>query len=54
MPGGFHDRNDEGKVRKPQTKIICFNGYAHAQPACFEPEKWVEEADKWIKEEMEQ
>ncbi len=42
------------KECNPQTKIICFNGYAHAQLACFEPEKWLEEAEKWIKEGTEQ
>ncbi|MBR4760136.1 MAG: alpha/beta hydrolase [Lachnospiraceae bacterium] len=41
------------KLKKinPQTKINCYQGYAHAQLACFEPEKWVEEIDKWIKAE---
>lgn len=33
------------KVKRfnPQTEIRCYNGYAHAQLACFEEEKWVSE-----------
>lgn len=31
------------KAVNPQTEIRCFNGYAHAQLMCFEPEKWISE-----------
>ena len=27
----------------PQTKIRCYKNYAHAQLACFEPHKWINE-----------
>ena len=31
------------KARNPQTEIRCYAGYAHAQLACFEAEKWTAE-----------
>ena len=29
------------KQVNPQTEIKCFNGYAHAQLACFEQRDWI-------------
>jgi len=37
------------KEVNPQTEIRCYQGYAHAYLACFEPQKWVEEVLKWLK-----
>ena len=37
------------KKANPQTVIRCFDGYAHAQLACFEPENWVNEVSAFIK-----
>ena len=37
------------KAVNPQTQINCYRGYNHAQLACFEPEKWVEEVERWLK-----
>ncbi len=34
----------------PQTEIMCFDGYAHAQLASFEPEKWVETVKSWVRQ----
>lgn len=31
------------KKMNPQTKIRCYKNYAHAQLACFEPHKWINE-----------
>lgn len=31
------------KEVNPQTEIRCFDGYAHAQLACFEPQNWIKE-----------
>ena len=31
------------KKHNPQTEIRSFNGYAHAQLACFEQSKWIKE-----------
>ena len=31
------------KEVNPQTEIRCFEGYAHAQLACFEPQNWIKE-----------
>ncbi|MCR5799182.1 MAG: alpha/beta hydrolase [Lachnospiraceae bacterium] len=43
----------KGAVRmkevNPQTTINCYEGYAHAQLACFESEKWIEEVEKWLR-----
>lgn len=36
------------KKINPQTEIRCFKGYAHAQLACFEIEKWIDEVSKFI------
>ena len=36
------------KSVNPQTKILCFEGYAHAQAACFEPDKWIRAVDRFI------
>ena len=35
------------KSVNPQTEIMCFDGYAHAYLASFEPEKWVETVKDW-------
>ena len=32
----------------PQTEIRCFDGYAHAQLACFEPQNWIKEVLKFL------
>ena len=32
----------------PQTEIRCYSGYAHAQLACFEEEKWINEVCDFI------
>ncbi|MBR2548264.1 MAG: alpha/beta fold hydrolase [Eubacterium sp.] len=39
------------KMKKfnPQTEIRCFDGYAHAQLACFEIEKWTAEVARFLK-----
>ncbi len=36
------------KEVNPQTVIRCFDGYAHAQLACFEPENWIKEVLKFL------
>lgn len=36
------------KAANPQTQIRCFDGYAHAQLACFEPEKWIDEVQRFL------
>ena len=36
------------KETNPQTEILCFEGCAHAQVACFEPDKWIRAADRFI------
>ena len=36
------------KEVNPKTVIRCFNGYAHAQLACFEPENWIKEVSAFI------
>jgi len=36
------------KEANPQTEIRCFDGYMHAQLACFENEKWVKEVETWL------
>lgn len=36
------------KEINPQTVIRCFNGYAHAQLACFEPQNWIKEVMKFL------
>ncbi len=36
------------KELNPQTEIRCFEGYAHAQLACFENEKWVREVVSFL------
>lgn len=37
------------KKINPQTEIRCFDGYAHAQLACFEIEKWIEVVSAFLK-----
>ena len=36
------------KEVNPQTEIRCFEGYAHAQLACFEIDKWTAEVARFI------
>ncbi len=36
------------KSINPQTEIMCFEGYAHAQLASFEQEKWVTTVSEWL------
>ena len=36
------------KKVNPQTEIRCFNGYAHAQLACFEIDKWIGKVASFI------
>lgn len=36
------------KTVNPQTEIRCFKGYAHAQLASFEPDKWIEEVKHFL------
>lgn len=36
------------KAVNPQTEIRCFNGYAHAQLASFEAEKWIDEVQRFL------
>ena len=36
------------KKANPQTEIRCFKGYAHAQLACFEINKWIKEVSGFI------
>lgn len=36
------------KKMNPQTEIRCFDGYAHAQLACFEIEKWIKEVSSFF------
>ena len=38
------------KKANPQTEIRCFEGYAHAQLACFENEKWVREVAAFLEQ----
>ncbi len=38
------------KEYNPQTVIRCFEGYAHAQLACFEPQKWIEVTKQFLNE----
>ncbi len=37
------------KEINPQTEIRCFRGYAHAELACFEIEKWTAEVARFIR-----
>ena len=37
------------KEINPQTEIKSYEGYAHAQLACFESEKWLMEVSEWLK-----
>ncbi|MCR4644322.1 MAG: alpha/beta hydrolase [Oscillospiraceae bacterium] len=39
------------KAVNPQTEIRCFKGYAHAQLASFEAEKWVDEVKGFLEQE---
>lgn len=36
------------KKWNPQTEIRCYKGYAHAQLACFEIEKWIVEVSGFL------
>ena len=38
------------KLKKinPQTEIRCYKNYAHAQLACFEPQKWTNEVEDFM------
>lgn len=36
------------KAANPQTEIRCYDGYAHARLACFEPKKWVREVSEFL------
>ncbi len=36
------------KELNPQTEIRCFEGFAHAEMACFKPEQWVKEVEGFI------
>ena len=36
------------KESNPQTVIRCFEGYAHAQLACYEPQKWINETEQFL------
>ena len=38
------------KKVNPQTEIHCYEGYAHAQLACFEIDKWISEVAGFIKD----
>ena len=37
------------KEANPQTEIRCFQGYAHAQLASFEIDKWIQEVEAFLK-----
>jgi esterase/lipase len=39
------------KEANPQTEIRCFEGYAHAQLASFEPKKWINEVKRFLKQQ---
>ena len=36
------------KSVNPQTEIRCFDGFAHAELACFKSEQWVKEVEAFI------
>ena len=36
------------KKANPQTEIRCFEGFAHAELACFKSEQWVKEVEGFI------
>jgi hypothetical protein len=36
------------KEVNPQAEIRCFDGYAHAQLACFEPQNWIKEVSQFL------
>ena len=36
------------KKANPQTEIRCFEGFAHAELACFKPEQWSDEVERFI------
>lgn len=36
------------KEINPQTEIRCFDGYAHGQLACFEPQNWIKEVLQFL------
>ena len=37
------------KEVSPQTEILRFEGCAHAQAACFEPDKWISAVERFIR-----
>lgn len=43
-------KKSAAKMKKinPQTEIKCYEGYSHAQLACFEAEKWTMEVKTWL------
>ena len=36
----------------PETEVVCFKGDAHCYKAIYEPEKWIEVVDAFLKETM--
>lgn len=38
----------EMKKVNPQTEIRCFEGLAHAELACFKPQQWTDEVERFI------
>ena len=34
----------------PETKVICFKGDLHCYKAIYEPEKWLQVVDTFLKE----
>ncbi len=47
--GFVHKAALKMKELNPQTEIKCFEGYAHAQLACFEIEKWTAEVARFLR-----
>lgn len=46
----FISRKAAIKLKKinPQTEIRCYKNHAHAQLACFEPQKWINEVEDFM------
>lgn len=36
------------KDHNPHMEIRCFDGFAHAELACFKPDKWIEEVEGFV------
>ena len=36
------------KNTNPQTEIRSFDGFAHGELACFKPEQWIREVERFI------